>query len=1026
MAENLGRAILEITTDDSQFDEGLKRDKSKAVAFVAEVKKIFSEVKIRLDEGTLSQSVQQAQASLKSMTNVIKEDGTVMQSLRFETTSAANALTLLAQAKSSLMQTTSALKNQLLEENNAQKQAITGMKADEYQKTAELKRQLATETATLKNHLMEEKAAGDQAGHGLEGLKNAAQASLNGLHSLISVASSAASGLAHLGETAAEAAATGLGKLASATRTAVADLTKLAAAGGAAFGALGVAGVKSASSLEESVNNIGSIADVNKEQVFSALNEMTTRVPQSAAQLGDSLYNVFSSFSTNQEQALKATEGFAKGAVAAQTDAQTFGTSVMGVLNAYGQSLDEAGHVQDVFFQTVKNGVVNGKELAEGLGPVTQAAKAAGVNFDSLGAMIAGVTKEGGPAAQNINNLNNFLQKVTTKEAQSQLTQLGIKTKDAAGNFRPVIDVLGDLKGSLSKMTEAQRANALQAIFPDAQARQGAATLMSQLDNVKGFLKDNIASSGAAEAAYQKMVSGFGAQTKLLLNSLKSMLTTVGGALLPVLTPVVTGLTKQLNSLKPEVDKFAKGLASGLQQGINEATRVLSTAKDWPKAVGQAIDGITGKSKDLFLFSGVINEVFGPGVGDKVGGFISQIGDKFGPLISKVIELYKAFSPLSNALSIFQGLLKGGVGGALDAFGGAVFRISQELGFNTTEGVQIATSAVNGLKSVFNGLKSTVSDLMRGLGSLVSSIAKVVVESDLLGSGFRIIQTVLGTVSTVINTLASGIKNNLGSITSAAKAVGSAFETGFSLAKNVVTFVATLISDNMGTIATVVKNVADIVKQNLTILGQVFDSLKPAISALVAGVLHAADVITTEWNKALADNKPTVDGVVAAIGFLANVFATGIGPAIDIALIPVKLFFETISAGGKTIDAVMKGDLVAASQAAAQGADQLANTVTTGLNPALKSVTDAAKGGGQGISDWGNSTIAAQTAAQNINPVLAQMASQHDTLASAVSHVTGEIDRLRDATNQASAEMNQTQSSMNTLQSMVGRFVRRS
>src|ERR1041385_8605929 len=98
------------------------------------------------------------------------------------------------------------------------------------------------------------------------------------------------------------------------------------------------------------------------------------------------------------------------------TDAETFGTAVIGVMNAYKLSVADADHISDVFFNTVNKGVVTGQELARGLGVASAAAKQFGVDFDTLGALIVGVTKEGGEAAQNINNLVNLFSKITTAD----------------------------------------------------------------------------------------------------------------------------------------------------------------------------------------------------------------------------------------------------------------------------------------------------------------------------------------------------------------------------------------------------------------------------------------------------------------------------------------------------------------------------------------------------------------------------------------------------------------------------------
>ncbi len=320
---------------------------------------------------------------------------------------------------------------------------------------------------------------------------------------------------------------------------------------------LGVAAVKTFADVESAVANISSIKpEIDTKQVFTALNEMSTRIPQTAQQLGDGLYNIFSSINVTQSEALKLLEQFGKGATAAQTDAQTFGTAVLGVINAYKLSVNDAAHISDVFFNTVNLGVVNGQELASTLGVVTQAAKNAGVGFDELGALIVGVTKEGGEASQNINNLANFLQKLPTKESSAALKQLGVDVQ-IDGKFRPVIDVLSDLKLKLDELPESARALELQKIFPDAQARTGAQVLLSQLDAIKEALELNKTTAGAAEEAYKKIAATATVQFSLLKNTGIAILSELGSAILPVLQPLIIWLTQNLiPAVKQAVEVF--------------------------------------------------------------------------------------------------------------------------------------------------------------------------------------------------------------------------------------------------------------------------------------------------------------------------------------------------------------------------------------------------------------------------------------------------------------------------------------
>jgi TP901 family phage tail tape measure protein len=287
---------------------------------------------------------------------------------------------------------------------------------------------------------------------------------------------------------------------------------------------LGQEAARTSLEVQQSVANISTLKDIDLSQTTNQLFDLSTRVPQSAQQLGEGLYNIFSSVEATQSQAVALLEQFAKGAVAARTDTQTFGTAVLGVINAYKLELSDAAHVSDVFFNTVNLGVVNGQELAANLGLVTQSAKNAGVTFDQLGALIAGVTKEGGPAAQNINNLSNLLMKLPTTEASDGLKKLGIQLADSKGEFRPILDVLTDLKARLNSLTPAARALELQKIFPDLQARTGLTTILSQLDFVKNATLENARAAGVSEEAYKKMSGTASAQLQLFHNSLIAFL----------------------------------------------------------------------------------------------------------------------------------------------------------------------------------------------------------------------------------------------------------------------------------------------------------------------------------------------------------------------------------------------------------------------------------------------------------------------------------------------------------------------
>jgi TP901 family phage tail tape measure protein len=472
------------------------------------------------------------------------------------------------------------------------------------------------------------------------------------------------------------------------------------------------AAVKAAADVEQAVANISTIKpEINTSEVTKALNDLSTRVPQTAQQLGDGLYNIFSSITVTQAEGIALLEKFAKGATAAVTDTNTFGTAVLGVLNAYKLSVADADHVSDVFFNTVAAGVVTGAELASSLGPVTAAAKAAGVSFDQLGALIVGVTKEGGDAAQNINNLNNFLIKLTDTSAQKALNGLGVATADANGNFRSTIDVLTDLKAKLDPLSESARAAALDKIFPDAQAKQGAQTLLSQLDAVKDALRVNETTSGAAAQAYAKVSATASVQFTLLKNVAVAALATIGAAILPHLTPLVTYLAQVV---PPAVNSLVAAFqsASPVLQGIVVGFLAIAAAIGPVLVVVGTIVAAVG---------GLITTVAGAAAA--VGGFV---------VLAKVV----AISLLALPVVLVQ------VAAVLGVVGAAAYTLytvwTQNIGgvrdfaleiFTTLQSiVRTALGAIQAFWATYGGnIKATAQSVFQGVLGVVTSVIGAVV-----------------------------------------------------------------------------------------------------------------------------------------------------------------------------------------------------------------------------------------------------------------------------------------------------------
>lgn len=421
---------------------------------------------------------------------------------------------------------------------------------------------------------------------------------------------------------------------------------------------------KAAADLEAKVANISTIKPIDNQKLFRQLNELSTRVPQEAEKLGDSLYNIFSSIDVSVEDGLKLLELFAKGATAALTDADTFGTAILGVMNAYKMSVNDAAHISDVFFNTVNRGVVSGAELANSLGVVTQSAKQAGVSFDELGALIVGATKEGGPAAQNINNLANFLNKVVSSDSRKDIKKIfDVDFIDkATGKFKPMIDFLSEIKVKYDQLDDASKSAALQKIFPDAQARQGAAVLLSQLDSVKEALKANQEQTGATEAAYLKMSVTWNAQSQLLANVVKYAFAEIGSAILPIIQPLIMWLAKEIPVAVDAVVNAFKNLSPAMQTAVMVFAGIVAAIGPLLALLGAAIIAVAGlvaAFTTIAPVAGTLALIF--------GGVLTVLAGLAAGVAAAIAVAYELAEAWDNGFGVIASIVAVGAGAILAA-----------------------------------------------------------------------------------------------------------------------------------------------------------------------------------------------------------------------------------------------------------------------------------------------------------------------------------------------------------------------
>lgn len=342
----------------------------------------------------------------------------------------------------------------------------------------------------------------------------------------------------------------------------------------------GYALIKSFQSYSEFSQRMGEVntqIDVSRERFRSLsdeIREMTHRIPQSAAELAAAEYDILSA-GVALEKSTRALELSAKAAVAGVTDTKTAANVGIGVINAYGKSIDNLDEVYDLLFQTVKLGVTTFPELSQHIGEALPTARAANVELKDLAASIATMTKAGIRTPQATTAIKGAINAMAAPapEARKQFEALGITWE----GLIPTLDAIRKKGLSIDQ---------LRMLIPDVEARTGVLALVQNFDVLKETLEEMDNAAGATEAAYKKMADTPANQLKLLRNEIDDLAISAGELISTGLLPLVKGIRLFMDAVR-EADPVTKTLI-GVLAGAAGGFAI------WKLGLGTIVTGLQG------------------------------------------------------------------------------------------------------------------------------------------------------------------------------------------------------------------------------------------------------------------------------------------------------------------------------------------------------------------------------------------------------------------------------------------------
>ncbi len=408
-----------------------------------------------------------------------------------------------------------------------------------------------------------------------------------------------------------------------------------------AFGGLAA---KMSADFETAMANVWTITDISKQELQGfgqEIEALSLRVPQSAKQLADGLYDAISSGIRDVGEAIGVVEIAAKAAQAGMSDTATAVDALTSVLNSYGLAADQAGVITDMMFRTVDRGKITFGELAGSIGQVVSTAATANVAFEEIAAAYATLTRGGIGAAEASTAINQAILSIInpSQQAAGFAKQLGIEFNATALASKGFAGVLEDVYEATGGNIEA-----ITTLFPNIRALKGVLGLIrNDLQDYTGDLEQMATATGATEAAFAKQMETSAAKAQLFKNEVAALTRSLGNELWPILISI-------MDALKPIIQAFTE-----LPAGVKEAAVAwgLFAVALGPvmSGLGALIGFLTGPAGLVLAISAVVAGIYGwVSASRDIEGQIDRQVSSAQRAIREAMEQARAYGEQSNQL----------------------------------------------------------------------------------------------------------------------------------------------------------------------------------------------------------------------------------------------------------------------------------------------------------------------------------------------------------------------------------------
>lgn len=335
-------------------------------------------------------------------------------------------------------------------------------------------------------------------------------------------------------------------------------------------------------------------------------------------------------------------------------DLDTVSAGLVGTINGFGDSFENAEHYADVFANACNNSALDVNSLSDAMSIAAPVFNAAGYSVEDAALYMGVMANAGIDANTAATSLKTGMARLVkpAKEGAVWMEKLGIEVTNADGSMKDSVTIQSELHDAFSTLSESEQLAAASAIFGKNQMSNWLALINTAPEEVSS-LSSALETEGTTAEMADAMMGGFGGSIEKLKSSVDVLMTSLGGLIAQYLTPViekVQGAVDAFMSLddetKEHIIKIA-GIVAAVGPVLIIIGKVVTGIGSIISVASGLIAAISAISAPVLIVIGVITALIAIGVAlykhwDDIKEGCRQLGEVFskvwGDIKTKVSE----------------------------------------------------------------------------------------------------------------------------------------------------------------------------------------------------------------------------------------------------------------------------------------------------------------------------------------------------------------------------------------------------